>query len=143
MGQELPALHDLAAMESVATVARGGDTDVGRGKSDYDAIVEVVIARLVGPTSALVQPRPAIQPARIQDTARPCESCPPRGGRYSHRRVWRARRVRPGRVPDAPPPRPHPEVAERSGSHTDEPAPSFAKCPSFGSASSPTAWSTP
>ena len=27
-------------MESVELVARGGDTDVGRGKADYDAIVE-------------------------------------------------------------------------------------------------------
>ena len=74
MGQELPALHDLAAMESVELVARGGDTDVGRGKADYDAIVEakarealasdpaavVVLHTVAGSKTGLVMPSPVV-----------------------------------------------------------------------------------
>lgn len=74
MGQELPALHDLAAMQSVELVARGGDTDVGRGKADYDAIVEakarealasdpaavVVLHTVAGSKTGLVMPSPAV-----------------------------------------------------------------------------------
>ena len=74
MGQELPALHDLAAMESIELVARGGERDVGRGKSDYDAIVEakarealasdpaavVVLHTVAGSKTGLVMPSPAV-----------------------------------------------------------------------------------
>ena len=41
MGQELPALHDLADMDAVELVAReGGASSLGGPREDYDALVE-------------------------------------------------------------------------------------------------------
>jgi|EP00982_Pelagococcus_subviridis_P011212 hypothetical protein len=39
MGQELPALHDLAEMRAVELVARGADDPTGAARDDYDAFV--------------------------------------------------------------------------------------------------------
>jgi hypothetical protein len=61
-------------MESIELVARGGELDVGRGKSDYDAIVEakarealasdpaavVVLHTVAGSKTGLVMPSPAV-----------------------------------------------------------------------------------
>jgi hypothetical protein len=116
MGQELPALHDLADMSAVELVARGGpDALDGGARADYDELVLAEAEKALSADPACVVVLHTVAGSKT-GLRLPFARC----GGETQTHVRPPRRLCAGRVPDAPPPGSDPALAGRARPRVDD-----------------------